>query len=123
MIQVSPAKLALRRHLSQERLAAPGARTIGDLVNGEIERTLEISNQSIINATVNMSARYHEPVTAAPAAPSQQPLEGTDKFQNTIIILMRMSWNDYTSIILMFPLWYLKRCVEFPVSTKHVSKL
>lgn len=70
--QVSPAKLALRRHLSQERLAAP-ARTIGDLVNGEIERTLEISNQSIINAAVNMSARYHEPAGAA----SNQPLEGT----------------------------------------------
>ncbi|CAH2989478.1 unnamed protein product [Chilo suppressalis] len=69
--QVSPAKLALRRHLSQERLAAPApARTIGDLVNGEIERTLEISNQSIINATVNMSARYHDP------PPSHQPLEG-----------------------------------------------
>ncbi|XP_028176324.1 histone-lysine N-methyltransferase, H3 lysine-79 specific isoform X2 [Ostrinia furnacalis] len=68
--QVSPAKLALRRHLSQERLAAPGARTIGDLVNGEIERTLEISNQSIINATVNLSARYHEPASA------HQPLEG-----------------------------------------------
>ena len=42
--------------MSQERLAAQhnsfsltpnivGARTIGDLVNGEIERTLEISNQ------------------------------------------------------------------------------
>ncbi|XP_037298639.1 histone-lysine N-methyltransferase, H3 lysine-79 specific isoform X3 [Manduca sexta] len=56
---------------TQERLAAPGARTIGDLVNGEIERTLEISNQSIINAAVNMSAaRYHEP------AASHQPLEG-----------------------------------------------
>ncbi|CAG9581276.1 unnamed protein product [Danaus chrysippus] len=68
--QVSPAKLALRRHLSQERLAAPGARTIGDLVNGEIERTLEISNQSIINAAVHMSARYHEPAAA------HQPLEG-----------------------------------------------
>ncbi|KPI94771.1 Histone-lysine N-methyltransferase, H3 lysine-79 specific [Papilio xuthus] len=68
--QVSPAKLALRRHLSQERLSAPGARTIGDLVNGEIERTLEISNQSIINAAVNMSARYHEP------AAQHQPLEG-----------------------------------------------
>ncbi|KAJ0182619.1 hypothetical protein K1T71_001988 [Dendrolimus kikuchii] len=68
--QVSPAKLALRRHLSQERLTGPGVRTIGDLVNGEIERTLEISNQSIINAAVNMSARYQEP-----AAP-HQPLEG-----------------------------------------------
>lgn len=67
---MSPAKLALRRHLSQERLAAPGARTIGDLVNGEIERTLEISNQSIINAAVHMSARYHEPAAA------HQPLEG-----------------------------------------------
>jgi len=30
-------------------------RTIGDLVSGEIERTLEISNQSIINAAVDMS--------------------------------------------------------------------
>lgn len=68
--QVSPAKLALRRHLSQEKLAqqmqqqqqeqrrnSSGnyARTIGDLVSGEIERTLEISNQSIINAAVDMS--------------------------------------------------------------------
>ncbi|XP_034942950.1 histone-lysine N-methyltransferase, H3 lysine-79 specific isoform X2 [Chelonus insularis] len=82
--QVSPAKLALRRHLSQERLTSHlstsdrshsdsrqlnhdnrissggagilGTRTIGDLVSGEIERTLEISNQSIINAAVDMSA-------------------------------------------------------------------
>nr|XP_023025758.1 histone-lysine N-methyltransferase, H3 lysine-79 specific [Leptinotarsa decemlineata] len=64
--QVSPAKLALRRHLSQEKLAHQqlpynpadgmvGARTIGDLMSGEIERTLEISNQSIINAAVDMS--------------------------------------------------------------------
>lgn len=30
-------------------------RTIGDLMSGEIERTLEISNQSIINAAVDMS--------------------------------------------------------------------
>lgn len=82
--QVSPAKLALRRHLSQEKIApaAPaippaasqqqqqqaqtqqqqqqqpsnfiGTRTIGDLVSGEIERTLEISNQSIINKVVPM---------------------------------------------------------------------
>ncbi|KAF6216003.1 hypothetical protein GE061_000340 [Apolygus lucorum] len=71
--QVSPAKLALRRHLSQEKLAASqqppvpapcngggivGTRTIGDLVNGEIERTLEISNQSIINAAVDMSTHH-----------------------------------------------------------------
>ncbi|XP_043653218.1 histone-lysine N-methyltransferase, H3 lysine-79 specific [Drosophila teissieri] len=70
--QVSPAKMALRRHLSQEKLSQhvtpqatpplPGhggaptsGKTIGDLVNGEIERTLEISHQSIINAAVNMS--------------------------------------------------------------------
>lgn len=63
--QVSPAKLALRRHLSQEKLAAQhhfsqsdgivATRTIGDLVSGEIERTLEISNQCIINAAVDMS--------------------------------------------------------------------
>uniref|UniRef100_A0A336LMV9 Histone-lysine N-methyltransferase, H3 lysine-79 specific n=1 Tax=Culicoides sonorensis TaxID=179676 RepID=A0A336LMV9_CULSO len=61
--QVSPAKMALRRHLSQEKLVQQlpagvqlsTSKTIGDLVNGEIERTLEISNQSIINAAVNMS--------------------------------------------------------------------
>lgn len=65
--QVSPAKLALRRHLSQEKVAAQhysnytpqeslvATRTIGDLMSGEIERTLEISNQSIINAAVDMS--------------------------------------------------------------------
>lgn len=59
--QVSPAKMALRRHLSQEKLAQQmpsgtvmATKTIGDLVNGEIERTLEISNQSIINAAINM---------------------------------------------------------------------
>lgn len=81
MPQVSPAKLALRRHLSQERLAAPGARTIGDLVNGEIERTLEISNQSIINAAVNMSARYHEPAAA------NQPLEGNSLYPKYYLTL------------------------------------
>lgn len=56
--QVSPAKMALRRHLSQEKLTQPvsAQKTIGDLVNGEIERTLEISNQSIINAAINMSS-------------------------------------------------------------------
>ncbi|BFF89675.1 histone-lysine N-methyltransferase H3 lysine-79 specific [Drosophila madeirensis] len=71
--QVSPAKMALRRHLSQEKLnqhvtpqptpppqgplpqPPPTGKTIGDLVNGEIERTLEISHQTIINAAVNMS--------------------------------------------------------------------
>lgn len=50
--QFSPAKLALRRHLSQERLHSPHkqpcesgyARTIGDLVTGEIERSLELSS-------------------------------------------------------------------------------
>lgn len=55
---MSPAKLALRRHLSQEKLAAQNGqvhsgnlvqtRTIGDLVSGEIERTLEISNQVMV---------------------------------------------------------------------------
>ncbi|XP_011860391.1 PREDICTED: histone-lysine N-methyltransferase, H3 lysine-79 specific isoform X2 [Vollenhovia emeryi] len=101
--QVSPAKLALRRHLSQERLSSshltssdrttidprqssnydnrlaaggpggpPGGsgpvvtRTIADLVNGEIERTLEISNQSIINATVDMSAMIRPETVYSP---------------------------------------------------------
>lgn len=96
MLQVSPAKLALRRHLSQERLSSShltssdrptvdsrqssshdnrlvaggsgllGARTIGELVNGEIERTLEISNQSIINATVDMSAMMRPETVYSP---------------------------------------------------------
>lgn len=62
--QVSPAKMALRRHLSQEKLSTnPVApKTIGDLVNGEIERTLEISHQSIINAAVNMSTNHPIPM-------------------------------------------------------------
>ncbi|XP_032663538.1 histone-lysine N-methyltransferase, H3 lysine-79 specific isoform X2 [Odontomachus brunneus] len=93
--QVSPAKLALRRHLSQERLSSHltssdrstvdsrqssshdnrlvaggngllGARTIGELVNGEIERTLEISNQSIINATVDISAMIRPETVYSP---------------------------------------------------------
>lgn len=37
-------------------------KTIGDLVNGEIERTLEISHQSIINAAVNMSTNHPIPM-------------------------------------------------------------
>ncbi|XP_025197414.1 histone-lysine N-methyltransferase, H3 lysine-79 specific [Melanaphis sacchari] len=66
---VSPAKVALRRHLSQEKISPSPpiqqqnviTRTIGDVLNNEIERclemdrhnrTLEISNQSIINAVV-----------------------------------------------------------------------
>lgn len=70
--QVSPAKLALRRHLSQEKLAqhqgppGPGqltTKTIGDFINSEIEKTLEITPQSIINAVIhhNMpsNARMH----------------------------------------------------------------
>ncbi|KAK0181553.1 hypothetical protein PV327_003828 [Microctonus hyperodae] len=102
--QVSPAKLALRRHLSQERLTSHlttpdraisdarqstneriqpsgsnssnsnssssggllGTRTIGDLVSGEIERTLEISNQSIINAAVDMSAMVRTEAVYSP---------------------------------------------------------
>lgn len=101
--QVSPAKMALRRHLSQEKISQqfapmnivgggsggggsgsgtssvpPGAggvpnndrsmasKTIGDLVNGEIERTLEISNQSIINAAINMSSMIGQNHTNTP---------------------------------------------------------
>lgn len=81
---MSPAKLALRRHLSQERLSSThltssdrsaidprqssnydsrfvasgsglfGTKTIGDLVSVEIERTLEISNQSVVNPSVDI---------------------------------------------------------------------
>lgn len=59
--QVSPAKLALRRHLSQEKLSQhPGmgpqltttTKTIGDFISAEIEKTLEITPQSIINAVI-----------------------------------------------------------------------
>ncbi|XP_025414303.1 histone-lysine N-methyltransferase, H3 lysine-79 specific isoform X1 [Sipha flava] len=69
---VSPAKVALRRHLSQEKISPSPlmkqqnviTRTIGDVLNNEIERclemdrhnrTLEISNQSIINAVVPLA--------------------------------------------------------------------
>lgn len=65
--QVSPAKLALRRHLSQEKLSqlppinmGPQlmTKTIGEFINSEIEKTLEITPQSIINAVIqhNMPA-------------------------------------------------------------------
>lgn len=64
--QVSPAKMALRRHLSQEKIS-DRAKTIGDLVNGEIERTLEISNQSIINAAINMSSMSSGPTNPSGA--------------------------------------------------------
>lgn len=72
--QVSPAKLALRRHLSQEKLAQHPqgsmssqltTKTIGDFINSEIEKTLEITPQSIINAVIqhNMpSSSRHESI-------------------------------------------------------------
>lgn len=57
--QVSPAKLALRRHLSQEKLSQNSTagsqlmtKTIGEFINSEIEKTLEITPQSIINAVI-----------------------------------------------------------------------
>jgi [histone H3]-lysine79 N-trimethyltransferase len=60
--QVSPAKLALRRHLSQEKISQHAVstpfnsqlttKTIGDFINSEIEKTLEITPQSIINAVI-----------------------------------------------------------------------
>lgn len=57
--QVSPAKLALRRHLSQEKLSQHPSmgpqlmtKTIGEFINSEIEKTLEITPQSIINAVI-----------------------------------------------------------------------
>uniref|UniRef100_A0A182VQN1 Histone-lysine N-methyltransferase, H3 lysine-79 specific n=1 Tax=Anopheles minimus TaxID=112268 RepID=A0A182VQN1_9DIPT len=97
--QVSPAKMALRRHLSQEKLTHPSAsgtasgptgstgglgtvKTIGDLVNGEIERTLEISNQSIINAAINMSSHQQQP-TGTPGNASGPPPSGGNTVINT----------------------------------------
>ncbi|XP_042876076.1 histone-lysine N-methyltransferase, H3 lysine-79 specific-like isoform X5 [Penaeus japonicus] len=64
--QVSPAKLALRRHLSQEKLALecgpPGShktptitRNVGDLISSEVERSLEISSQSTGSSAVDMT--------------------------------------------------------------------
>lgn len=83
--QVSPAKLALRRHLSQEKLAAlqerggstSFTRTIGDLVSGEIERTLEISNQSIINAAVDMSTTSSSQNSCSPGALSHNHMQSS----------------------------------------------
>lgn len=66
--QVSPAKLALRRHLSQEKLAQHTQlpqqqqivkKTIGDFINAEIEKTLEITPQSIINAVIQHNIPTH----------------------------------------------------------------
>lgn len=65
--QVSPAKLALRRHLSQEKLAQHSQmpptqivkKTIGDFINAEIEKTLEITPQSIINAVIQHNIPSH----------------------------------------------------------------
>ena len=88
--QVSPAKLALRRHLSQEKLAAASAqqiqqldekgglgyvatRSIGDLVSGEIERTLEISNQHIINVAIDMSPILNSSSASSSAANNMPP--------------------------------------------------
>ncbi|KAE8746954.1 hypothetical protein FOCC_FOCC006374 [Frankliniella occidentalis] len=45
--------IAPSRHDGKSAIAM---RSIGDLVSGEIERTLEISNQTIIDAAVDMSA-------------------------------------------------------------------
>lgn len=77
--QVSPAKMALRRHLSQEKISQQfgngplSSKTIGDLVNGEIERTLEISHQSIINAAVDMSAMGNSSAAAVINERVQRP--------------------------------------------------
>ena len=70
--QVSPAKLALRRHLSQEKLAMeshPGiiskqqtyARNVGDLISGEIERSLEMTSHSPHNSAVDMTCKSVSP--------------------------------------------------------------
>lgn len=89
--QVSPAKMALRRHLSQEKLSQQSggpisgglaSKTIGDLVNGEIERTLEISNQSIINAAVNMSAMLGNSTNSQPPPPTQTPSNSSQSVIN-----------------------------------------
>lgn len=43
-----------------------GTRTIGDLVSGEIERTLEISNHSLINSAVDMSVMIRPETVYSP---------------------------------------------------------
>lgn len=48
-------------------------RSIGDLVSGEIERTLEISNQTIIDAAVDMSAFPSAPQAPRPNTSSSAP--------------------------------------------------
>lgn len=75
--QVSPAKLALRRHLSQEKLQSSTlpCKTIGDMINGEIHRVMEISQQSIINATINNSTQPGISVNHAPMRQSENAVE------------------------------------------------
>ena len=54
--RVSPAKAALRRHLSQEKIPpGPYTKSINDVISNEVDRTFEITSQNIINAAVDMS--------------------------------------------------------------------
>lgn len=120
--QVSPAKLALRRHLSQEKLSQHPSmgpqlmtKTIGEFINSEIEKTLEITPQSIINAVIqhNMPAgprinnesvinqdremsEHHSYATLKPTSSKQQPM------------FMHEQYADHRQKML-------------PVSTKYVS--
>ncbi|XP_046446473.1 histone-lysine N-methyltransferase, H3 lysine-79 specific-like isoform X2 [Daphnia pulex] len=75
--QFSPAKLALRRHLSQERSYPPHyqqgkptdlnyIRSIGDLVTGEIERSLEsasVNNLAIPVNQANIGRQMYSPIS------------------------------------------------------------
>lgn len=70
-------------------------KTIGDLVNGEIERTLEISHQSIINAAVNMSTSSsiatQQEEAAVAAFAMQQRMEGRPNTAQRLSDEMRYS--------------------------------
>ncbi|KAI9565726.1 putative histone-lysine N-methyltransferase [Daphnia sinensis] len=73
--QFSPAKLALRRHLSQERSYPPHyqqgtesdlsyIRSIGDLVTGEIERSLESSSANLtVPNQHSMARQIYSPIS------------------------------------------------------------
>ena len=86
--QFSPAKLALRRHLSQERLYSPQQsnsknvdmnyiRTVGDLVTGEIERSLERNMERSYIASPSGSFHHSYSPISRPASTDSMALPVT----------------------------------------------
>lgn len=90
MKQVSPAKLALRRHLSQEKLTVNhhgqqqderlnllATRNVGELINSEIERTLlQETPSNVKNPQLAMAAESRDVYSPISRPGSAEALEG-----------------------------------------------